>query len=148
MKATTETGLTEPGTTVSTIPKKPVKGTQSPSKSESEEEDDGVGRRLRVGYYRKLMLPGGEVVDITKRNQFIREWKEKRLKCDPRPYYMLGAATALLLLMLYIYAYHQAFIYNLFGRPGENVSPQKLQVTPFDTTSDDGVGGQPYEDAQ
>ncbi|KAK8756653.1 hypothetical protein V5799_000634 [Amblyomma americanum] len=72
MKPTTETGLTEPGTTLFTIPKKPVKGTQSPSKSESEEEDDGPGRRPRVGYYRKLMLPGGEVVDITKRNQFIR----------------------------------------------------------------------------
>ncbi|XP_054929266.1 uncharacterized protein [Dermacentor andersoni] len=115
MKTTTETDidskvLPEPSKGFSAQKEPRPKPTRSSSKSESDDEEEAnpEERRPRVSYYRKLMLPSGEAVDITKRNQFIREWKEKRLKCDPRPYYMLAAATALLLLLLYIYAYHQA----------------------------------------
>ncbi|XP_070392662.1 uncharacterized protein [Dermacentor albipictus] len=143
MKSTTETDndskvLPEPSKGFSAQTEPRPKPTRSSSKSESDDEDEAnpEERRPRVSYYRKLMLPSGEAVDITKRNQFIREWKEKRLKCDARPYYMLAAATVLLLLLLYIYAYHQGGLEprsvrgNFAVRARDVTSARNQQVSP------------------
>ncbi|KAL1433097.1 hypothetical protein MTO96_002062 [Rhipicephalus appendiculatus] len=127
----------EPAKGTSTPKEPPAKAAHAHTKSDSEDEDEVHAHGGRSRYYRRLKLPTGEKVDITKRNQFIKEWAEKRLKCDPRPYYMLGAATVLLLLLLYVYAYHQAFIYNLFGSPGEQPTPANQEAGTLSDTGND-----------
>ncbi|XP_064483294.1 uncharacterized protein LOC135396200 [Ornithodoros turicata] len=100
---------------------------------ENEEETESTSTTSRTPYYKPLLLPSGKIVDITKRNQFIREWKKEHLRCDVKPYMVLLVSFSFLFLVMYAYTYHQAVIYTILekfqGKTTSSIEPRNLNET-------------------
>ncbi|KAH7935355.1 hypothetical protein HPB52_006742 [Rhipicephalus sanguineus] len=70
-------------------------------------------------YYKKLRLPSGRRVDITRRNYFLRKWRDKKVKTSYQPFIILG--SIFLLVCLVIYAYKE----NMLRDVAQGTTPKK-----------------------
>lgn len=108
-------------------------------------------------YYKKLRLPSGRRVDITRRNYFLRKWRDRKVKTTYHVFAILTGLFALVCLVMYAYKENLPWLYNIIksvrdvaqGTPGEKrrTSPLQLQAhwkdpkpaTDGDTGDDDYV---------
>ncbi|XP_040063073.1 uncharacterized protein LOC8035007 [Ixodes scapularis] len=88
---------------------------------------DGVPwASARAPVYKTLRLPSGKRVDVTKRNVFIRKWREKRIKDDPCLYITLFALMVVVTIIFI--SYHSNHVHR------ERTNEQKTR-TEFEFTS-------------
>ncbi|XP_075527157.1 uncharacterized protein LOC142559452 [Dermacentor variabilis] len=66
-------------------------------------------------YYKKLRLPSGRRVDITRRNYFLRKWRDKKVKTSYQVFFVLGALVVLVCLIIYAYKENLPWLYNILS---------------------------------
>ncbi|XP_037555993.1 uncharacterized protein LOC119432916 [Dermacentor silvarum] len=66
-------------------------------------------------YYKKLRLPSGRRVDITRRNYFLRKWRDKKVKTSYQVFFVLGALVILVCLVIYAYKENMPWLYNILS---------------------------------
>ncbi|XP_049275299.1 uncharacterized protein LOC119404313 [Rhipicephalus sanguineus] len=66
-------------------------------------------------YYKKLRLPSGRRVDITRRNYFLRKWRDKKVKTSYQPFIILGSIFLLVCLVIYAYKENMPWLYNILS---------------------------------
>ncbi|XP_070380820.1 uncharacterized protein [Dermacentor albipictus] len=66
-------------------------------------------------YYKKLRLPSGRRVDITRRNYFLRKWRDKKIKTSYETLFLLGALVVLICLVIYAYKENMPWLYNILS---------------------------------
>lgn len=65
--------------------------------------------------YKKLRLPSGRRVDITKRNYFLRKWRDKKVKTSYYAFYVLFALLFVVLLVIYAYTKNMPWLYKILS---------------------------------
>ncbi|XP_050042192.1 uncharacterized protein [Dermacentor andersoni] len=82
-------------------------------------------------YYKKLRLPSGRRVDITRRNYFLRKWRDKKVKTSYQVFFVLGALVVLICLIIYAYKENLPWLYNILSglRDVAQGTKEKKRVT-------------------
>ncbi|XP_077500171.1 uncharacterized protein LOC144110973 [Amblyomma americanum] len=70
-------------------------------------------------YYKKLRLPTGRRVDITRRNYFLRKWRDRKVKTTYHVFAVLTALFLLVCLVIYAYKENLPWLYNIINKVRE-----------------------------